>query len=702
MTGLSLNLPWIERPSSSPASAAPTTGTTATIYPFPFTTLIGQTRRPPFWRIDILDNPLTPVSVDWNAYWETLGKVAASHGRTLSSFDQKVAQAVFKACSDALQDHHKDNEVWRVIAAPTGSGKTTAALAFGASLVDAGGSFLFLAGTKRECDAAFRLLQGLLGNRVAIRTTDHDKAKLEEQGQDYTAKTLSEGGYKPSAFFRREELSNFGALIGTHEGYKQRPESLEALASGSLRQLVLVDERPDDVDIADFTLSDIERLHEAAKDLLGVDDVGDEHALVEALATTCLQLSALLVERPSAEGHTWTQFGRLPLEVPQAWQIGRLRSDTGLVTRLTHTLRWEASEVQRAGMLLEQALKGYAFMARNTQFSRDARFVAYEPNWPKRAGTVLMDATSDIDGYAELVSTRLLSQVPEADYRHLEIIHLDGPQQIVGAKIKEEWKKAGTRDPLLRWMHKAVLSHSKAGEKVLVVTWKDIIAGGLLQVLDWEGRELDYCHFGIGIGSNRWRECSAVVIFGEYHKPRRTTVAETHGIKDTAFDDTKIDATIQTLKGDYRITQQGHLLRWLKQMAMRGRARELDTNGIASPMRLCFMGDYSRLLEQAGRLFPGAKAPISIKVEADEPQVSTKRTKRKSVADDVLKYLSTTTKDQVTSSELQADTGIALKTHMKRLNGPAFRESLGILGWLLIPARGRGNQTRFERGPKKV
>lgn len=649
-----------------------------------------------------MDKPVAPVSVDWTVYWETLEKIAASRGRALTLFDERVARAVYEACLEALQDHCEANQVWRAIAAPTGSGKTTAALAFGAALVEAGGNCLFLASTKRECDAAFRTLRDLLGNRLAIRTGDHDQAKLEESGDTYVAEVRDKDGYCPSAFFRREELSSFDALIGTHQGYKQHPKELEDLATGSQRQLVLVDERPDDVDIADFALSDLERLHEAAKDLLGLDDTGDEHALVEALAAACSQLSATIAQPPSEERRIWTQFRTLALDIPQVRQLARLRNDTGLITRLMHGLGCELSDVQRMGMLLEQALKGYAFVARNTQFSRDARFVAYEPNWPKRPGTVLMDATADVDGYGELVPTRMLSKVPEANYQHLEIIHLNGPTEIVETRLKEQWKKASTRDRLLKWMHKGVLGHSKADERILLVTWKDIISGGQLQLLDWGQREMSYCHFGTGIGSNRWRECTTVFVFGEYHKPRRTTVAETHGIKDTAFDDTKEEITIRNLSGDYRVTYQGHRLRWLKQMAMRGTARELDDHGVASPMRLCFMGDYGLLLEWTERLFPGAEKPKSITIEDSEPRTSRKRSKGRSVADDILKYLSSVEGNVVNSSRLKTDKGIALKSNKKALGEPEFKRGLEALGWTFVQARGRGNQSRFERRTEKV
>ena len=72
------------------------------------------------------------------------------------------------------------------------------------------------------------------------------------------------------------------------------------------------------------------------------------------------------------------------------------------------------------------------------------------------------------------------------------------------------------------------------------------------------------------------------------------------------------------------------------------------------------------------------------------------------MADDVLKYLTNTTDTVVTSSRLKDDTGLVLKSHKKALADPVFKRGLETLGWGLVPARGRGNQTSFERNTEKV
>jgi hypothetical protein len=48
--------------------------------------------------------------------------------------------------------------------------------------------------------------------------------------------------------------------------------------------------------------------------------------------------------------------------------------------------------------------------------------------------------------------------------------------------------------------------------------------------------------------------------------------------------------------------QEGHLLRFTKQMALRGRGRRYD-----EPQKVVCSGDFRRLIANADRLFPGAR-----------------------------------------------------------------------------------------------
>ena len=123
--------------------------------------------------------------VEWELLIECLNELYATRRRSLTRFDLEVARSVYEACSKALTGSATDAQVWRAVSAPTGSGKTTAALAYAAAMVRSGGSVLFLANTKRECNEAYRTLEIFLPGKVAIRTTDHD--------------------YTPAAFFTRSK-----------------------------------------------------------------------------------------------------------------------------------------------------------------------------------------------------------------------------------------------------------------------------------------------------------------------------------------------------------------------------------------------------------------------------------------------------------------------------------------------------------------
>ena len=58
---------------------------------------------------------------------------------------------------------------------------------------------------------------------------------------------------------------------------------------------------------------------------------------------------------------------------------------------------------------------------------------------------------------------------------------------------------------------------------------------------------------------------------------------------------------------EVRQIRDGHLLRWTKQMALRGRSREFDESGAVAAQKLVVTGDLTLLMGNLQRIFPGAK-----------------------------------------------------------------------------------------------
>ena len=54
------------------------------------------------------------------------------------------------------------------------------------------------------------------------------------------------------------------------------------------------------------------------------------------------------------------------------------------------------------------------------------------------------------------------------------------------------------------------------------------------------------------------------------------------------------------------MADEGHLLRFMKQMGMRGNARSFDQQGVCGKQVLVLTCAFERLLTQAHQLFPGA------------------------------------------------------------------------------------------------
>jgi hypothetical protein len=62
-----------------------------------------------------------------------------------------------------------------------------------------------------------------------------------------------------------------------------------------------------------------------------------------------------------------------------------------------------------------------------------------------------------------------------------------------------------------------------------------------------------------------------------------------------------------SLSKEVRQIRDGHLLRWIKQMALRGRSREFDDTGACGAQKLVVTGDLKLLMANLHRVFPGAK-----------------------------------------------------------------------------------------------
>ena len=317
-------------------------------------------------------------------YAQAVEELNATRGNLLNSaFYRAISDAVFEACYTALSDHHSRRQRMLTVAAPPGAGKTSFSLAFIAALTkygqehpEAAYGAVFVTDRSARADAVYRELDALLPNKnVAVWTEEH------------------------SHLFKREALRQYPVAVCNNQFYfgKNGAHARNVNNRGYLqdRALTIVDERPQQVDVFEIVLSDAQKVRE---------EVVDKHPEAKEHLDKLLKF----MERYSYE---------------PANKIF-LPDDVG------ETLAWfNTAEASRlAGLKIAGVDQLFGFGRAVTQEcgfvvndGKLVRSVGYSPRGYISAGTVLLDATADIDGVSHIVSSRVTVEVPQARYDNMEI-----------------------------------------------------------------------------------------------------------------------------------------------------------------------------------------------------------------------------------------------------------------------------------------
>ncbi|MBS7803665.1 DEAD/DEAH box helicase family protein [Rhizobiales bacterium TNE-4] len=594
----------------------------------------------------------------------------------LTPFTHAVAASVFETMTLALSDVEHERRLLRVLPAPTGSGKTSCAIAFASALVKAGGSVLLLANSVNNCQDIYSELKQLLGEKVAIWSRDHNSTSFE-----------ANPAYDQ---FHLGEVGDYPALIATQQKFGMDPEVLRCLTDGSYRQLIIVDERPEHTQVAQITLRETEEAHGLAKERLSLDEDGVKTTFTRALGELCGCLSDLMEWREGGQSFEELELPRAPLlEISRGLQIAKLRA------RLTRGTDEPVALMSSLEVFVQAALNHKAFISRKIGHKRDATFVGYDLKWPVISGTVILDATGDIDGVDELYRPQTLASVPSADYRDLSISFLPPPSFTTLKALKADLEKKTVRQSLTRWLQDIINEHTEVGEKVLVVSHKAFTDTSEFRSASWNDRTVEGIWFGAHIGSNRWREFTTVIMIGEFWLPRKVTVGQTNAFKETTVSGTLSDAIGGTgVRGDFSRLARGELMRQLKQLTMRGAARVLDDKGVAAPMKLFLWGHEGLLMALQPKVFPGSPRSIDLGIKT----TTVTGTGRRGVVLDLMRYLKDSEAEFISSADILRDTSIVLKEHARKLkDDPVFQEFLSGHGLVYIATRGAKGRSGFER-----
>ena len=441
-------------------------------------------------------------------YDQAAAEINATRNNDLlvTAFYSKTGDALFDAGCDALTDWRAQKRRMLTVSAPAGGGKTSFAYAFIVAMTryaeqhqEAAYGAVFVVDRIARADQVYHDLKTLLpGNKVAIWTKEHD-------------------------LFAREALRQYPVVVVTNQFYLnsngRHARNVNNRGHLQERALTIVDERPEEVSTFEVVLSEAQKVREALQETHpGTNEYLDN--LLRFMERFSYQPTNKLflpgrdiAKEDFSEQLTWFN----------GQEAARLVTSAGRVPGLRQLFGFAKALVQGCGFI--------------DSASKPVRYIGFSSNLTINlsAGTILLDATADIDGVSNIVTWRVHTEVPQAHYDNLEITHV--PQHTT-THLNEYFRKVTNRRAYAAWMEKTIKEHMKPGELGLVVCKLALFENQ--HVPNWpegderfktpelyteqyqweiEGRKLCATHWGSGIGSNVWQEADVVFLFDEFHLP---------------------------------------------------------------------------------------------------------------------------------------------------------------------------------------
>lgn len=613
-------------------------------------------------------------------YDQAVEEINATRDTKLNSaFHAQISDAVFEAGVTALLDSVTKTKRMHTLSAPPGAGKTSFSCAFIAAFTryaevhaDCPYGAVYVVDQISRANEVFKELDALLPGKVAVWYTDHpsDRAGLK---------------FFPVAVCTH----NFFVDVNGHHA-----RNVDRYRDGRFRQraLTMVDEQPEDVKTYEVT-------------------VAEAHAVREALNENY----------PDVKEHLNNLFRFIdPFSYTPANHIYRpgIEIDLNAVsTQLAWFARDEAKRIEHsaAGKQIDGVGRLFGFaraMSIGCGFvvsGNPVRFVGWESKIIAKlnAGTILLDATADIDGISRLVPWRVDTVVPQACYANLEIVHVP---QLTTQRLNVYLKTAPNQHAYVDWMKKVIVDQTDAGDRVLVVCNKKLFENE--RVPDWperderfkdpdsynkryewdvEGRKVCATHWGKGVGSNDWRDADTVILFEEFYIPRRAHAAKAQGLLELKAHEGPLGSmrTLNSISPGVDALDLGHRLRWLKQMALRGKGRKYDENGMCGKQKLVVACALQGFLANVGTVFPGAPVHLT---DGDGGTLFEK----------VLQHLnSEATRTVITTAEIEKVIKRKWRKVSPKLITQAFFSALAGIGWRYVSRKGRSG-CYFEKTPNEA
>jgi hypothetical protein len=579
-----------------------------------------------------------------------------------------------------------------VVAAPPGTGKTSHAIALMAATVRTASAdpskpygCLFVLDQIKKADDMWRQIEALMPGEVAVWTSDHDvecrKPEKVIPAKQYHVDDLERHAIAVvTQAFLRGPRGDKGRWV--NRGGHKVP-----------RALTIFDEQTKEVEVYDVQVSDVFKVKEAIERRREWTDI-----IVPKMQPLIDFMLAKARPGPTVE---------TPADDPGGWRVaGDLEwFTTQMAEQYVLSNGREISKLEEVFGFAAQMARNCAFIYRRGGGENGTNFIGYVPATTPEGSSILLDATADIDGVTELCDWRKPVSVPPVRYDNLHIIHAEPYQR---GNLNELLRTDKERRRYADHAKRLICEIMPPGARGLIVCPKRLVDYGLLPGAprstdaelaprypsDLDGRHIAVTYWGgHGIGANDWKDAEFVFEFGEHYLPRRTLIGMIQGLT-RAIATEGILAT-SARKGTATAVDamgEGHLLRMMKQLGMRGRARSFDANGICGPQVLVLTCEFKRLLVNAHRLFPGATLS---KWGRTPDHFRDKGLKQPEM---LLEILTDPDLPEIISGDHIAVIALVeTSRHSLKPIRSAVKAALPNIGWSYVSKRGRGGGSCFKK-----
>ena len=565
----------------------------------------------------------------------------------LEQTQQKVAKMLTSICKD---ESEKGTFFFR---SDTGTGKTTGFISAVTDLVAQGYSFAIAVPTTQDAQEVYSRLSERLGDKVEVWTSEHSK-----------------GTYGPK--INKNNLRKVPVFVGCHAFLMGLADNPKRFIGN--KDLLIVDEIPTNLQINSLNYADFARARAKASEL----GLSSHRTFVVADDWVRKRQKRAEEEVNQAAFHKITDTVAEGAKQARADLDGLHSSDKAVLVQVLDYIDALAENrgferVQRTGL---------GHLVHHVYFEDVAK------NFTK---SVVFSATVHLDGFQYSPNKERLNAFEGSfvKYPHLDIREVPYPN--ISKAARDLTQKP--RELEIAMAHiKDIISKTDEGSNVLVVVPKAIrewVEQEIYQKFNHHNSEIHVTNWGRDVGSNEYRNCSEVILWSNYHKPKHTTYSELCLYTEENVTDTNlIEVSRGKFSGRAMSLEEDQLYAAIKQMGSRGTTRFVDDEGNAWPMRLWISWAQLKpeLLQQ---IFPSSgftRATVTDDRFLSKPS--------RSIVPRIIDILTTAEAKEITMAEVANVIPNVRKNSQKIIQA---RDALNTYGWDFVQGkRGRnGDQAKF-------